>query len=63
MVGWLMERTWDGRMEAGLRIYSAGDWRNGMLLLTAAAVAGWIATLFVTETGCRNVWQEKKGVK
>lgn len=57
MVGWLMERTWDGRMEAGVRIYSAGDWRNGMLLLTAAAVAGWIATLFVRETGCRNIWK------
>jgi MFS family permease len=57
MVGWLMERSWDGRIEAGVRIYSASDWRNGLLLLTAAAVAGWIATLLVTETGCRNVWR------
>ena len=60
MVGWLMERTWDGRMDAGVRIYSATDWRNGLLLLTASAVAGWIATLFVRETGCRNVWQAKE---
>lgn len=57
MVGWLMERTWDGRMEAGVRIYAAADWRNGLLLLTAAAVAGWFATLFVRETGCRNIWK------
>ncbi len=56
-VGWLMERTWDGRMEAGVRIYSATDWRNGLLLLTAAAVAGWFATLLVTETACRNIWK------
>ena len=58
-VGWLMERTWDGRMEAGVRIYSAADWRNGMLLLTVAAVAGWLATLLVTETGCRNIWKAR----
>jgi hypothetical protein len=44
-------------MEAGVRIYSAGDWRNGMMLLTAAAISGWIATLFVRETGCRNIWK------
>ncbi|MCK9379801.1 MAG: MFS transporter [Sulfuritalea sp.] len=60
IVGWLMERTWDGRIEAGVRIYSAGDWRNGLMLLTAAAVVGWFATLLVTETGCRNIWQAEK---
>jgi MFS family permease len=60
MVGWLMERTWDGRMEAGVRIYSAAEWSNGILLLTLAAVAGWFATLLVTETGCRNVWQAQE---
>ena len=56
LVGWVMERTWDGRMEAGVRIYSAAEWKNGMLLMTLAAAAGWIATLFVKETGCRNIW-------
>ncbi len=60
MVGWIMERTWDGRMEAGVRIYSASDWRNGIMLLTASAVAGWIAMLFVRETGCRNIWKAKE---
>jgi hypothetical protein len=25
--------------------------------LTASALAGWIATLFVRETGCRNIWK------
>jgi hypothetical protein len=43
-----------------VRIYSATDWRNGLILMTAAAVAGWFATLLVTETGCRNVWQREK---
>jgi MFS family permease len=59
MVGWLMERTWDGKMDVGVRIYSATDWRNGLMLLTAAAVVGWLATLLVTETGCRNIWKTR----
>ncbi len=57
MTGWLMERTWDGRIENGVRIYSATEWHNGLLLLTAAAIVGWTATLFVRETGCRNTWK------
>lgn len=60
VVGWLMERTWDGKIEAGVRIYSAGDWRNGILLMALAAAAGWVATLFVRETGCRNIHHELK---
>lgn len=58
LTGWVMERTWDGRIENGVRIYSASDWHNGLLLLTTAAVVGWIATLFVKETGCRNIYKE-----
>jgi predicted MFS family arabinose efflux permease len=57
LTGWTMERSWDGRIENGIRIYSATDWHNGLLLISAAAVAGWLATLFVKETGCRNIWQ------
>lgn len=59
-VGWLMERTWDGRVEAGVRIYSAADWQNGLLLMTASAVAGWVAVLFVKETRCRNIWTARE---
>jgi MFS family permease len=58
LTGWIMERTWDGRMENGVRIYSAAEWHNGILLLAGAAMAGWIATLFVRETGCRNIYKE-----
>jgi hypothetical protein len=59
LTGWIMERTWDGRIENGVRIYSAAEWHNGILLLAGAAMAGWIATLFVRETGCRNIYEEK----
>ncbi len=59
-VGWLMERTWDGRVLDGVRIYSAADWHNGLLLLSLSAVSGWFALLFVRETGCRNIHHEIK---
>ncbi len=59
LTGWVMERTWDGRIEHGVRIYSAADWHNGLLLLAGSAAMGWVATLFVRETGCRNIWKEK----
>jgi len=60
LTGWIMERTWDGRLENGVRLYSSAEWHNGMLLLATAAIGGWIATWFVRETGCRNIYQAPK---
>ena len=60
LVGWVMERHWDGRVENGIRIYSAADWQDGLRVMAAAAVAGWIAALFVRETRCRNIWNGPK---
>jgi MFS family permease len=53
--GWLMERSWDGRIESGVRIYSATDWHNGLLLIASAALLGWCSLFWVRETGCRNI--------
>jgi MFS family permease len=60
LTGWVMERHWDGRIENGIRIYSAADWHNGLLLLAVSALVGWFAVLMVRETGCRNIWKENK---
>lgn len=54
--GWLMERNWDGHVENGVRIYSAAAWHRGLLLIALAALCGWVATLLVRETRCRNIW-------
>ena len=58
LVGWVMDRSWDGRVQDGVRIYAAADYANGLKLLAAAAILGWLAGLFVRETGCRNIWKE-----
>lgn len=55
LTGWVIERTWDGRIEDGVRIYAAADFRNGLLLIGAFALGGWIALWFQRETRCQNV--------
>jgi predicted MFS family arabinose efflux permease len=59
LVGWLMDRCWDGTMESGSRHYAIGDYRIGVSLLAAAAVFGLISAFFLRETGARNIWQAK----
>ena len=61
LVGWVMDRNWlatNGVMENGARLYSAGDYRVGLLLMTGAALLGCLSTLLIRETGCRNIWKE-----
>jgi hypothetical protein len=60
LVGWVMDRGWDGRIQNGVRLYAAADYANGLKLLAAAAILGWVAALFIRETGCRNIWKEEK---
>lgn len=59
LVGWAMDRSWDGTLQDGVRIYSAGNYRTALLLLFVSAILGAISALFVRETRCRNVWRAK----
>ncbi|MDD5174957.1 MAG: MFS transporter [Sterolibacterium sp.] len=61
LVGWAMDRSWlatNGTMQAGARLYSATDYRTGLLLMAGAAAFGCLASLLVRETGCRNIWKK-----
>lgn len=55
LVGWIMDRGWDGRMADGVRLYAAADHRAGVLLLFLVALAGFAGALTVRETHCRHV--------
>lgn len=55
LIGWVMDRTWDGRLVNGVRIYSAGDYHGGFLLMLGCALLGLVGALTVRETGCRNI--------
>lgn len=50
VVGWLMDRGWDGRVIDGARVYSEANYRTGFGLMAAFALAGLIGALFVRET-------------
>ncbi len=59
LVGWVMDRSWDGSMINGARLYRAADFRQGLLLMAGAAALGCAATLLLRETRCRNIWRER----
>ena len=59
LVGWLMDRAWQGDMVAGVRVYDLAAWRGGLVAVTACAVLGATASWWIRETGCRNIWQRQ----
>ncbi len=55
LFGWIADKTWDGRVVDGIRIYAPADYHNGLLLMLGFAVFGLLSTFFVRETYCRNI--------
>jgi hypothetical protein len=41
------------------RAHVSGDWRLGIAVLFAFALIGWLCTLLLTETHCRNIYQDR----
>lgn len=56
-VGLVMDLGWDGSIVDGVRRYSVDNFRYGIALLASFSALGLAASLFLRETGCRNVWQ------
>lgn len=57
LVGWVMDASWNGQMQDGVRLYAAADFHNGLMLLAGAAWMGAAAAWLLRETGCRNIWR------
>ncbi len=49
LIGWLLDRSWDGTMLAGARVYAADAYRSAFIVLVAAAAAGFALSFFVRE--------------
>jgi predicted MFS family arabinose efflux permease len=60
LFGWMIELHWDGRMEAGVRLFTPDDFGRGMALMLGTATIGWLACWFIKETGCRNIHETLK---
>lgn len=57
IVGLIMDRGWDGAVVAGVRQYAPDTFTPALALLAAIAVSGTLASLFLRETRCRNIWR------
>jgi len=53
-VGWVLDRAWDGSLEAGLRVYSFAAYRYGFVMMLVWLVAVMIVAGFTRETHCRQ---------
>lgn len=57
LFGWAMDLHWVGSVSStGARLYTAADYNAGLLLLTATAAIGAVASWRIRETRCRNIW-------
>lgn len=56
-VGFVMDLGWDGTVVDGVRQYAHDTFLLGIGLIAACALLGTVASLFVRETGCRNIWK------
>lgn len=55
LVGWVLDGGWKGQMIAGARVYDAEAYRHALAILVVGVVVGFVCTLFVRETKCRQI--------
>lgn len=55
LVGWVMDLGWDGKVFAGVRVYSAANYQVGLTILFLFALAGLVGALKSRETFCKHV--------
>ena len=61
LTGAMLDARWTGLVAAGARVYPPEAYRAVFILCLGLALGGLVAAFFVTETRCRNVWQERRG--
>jgi len=55
LVGWVMDRGWDGKVVEGARVYAAHNYQTGLSIMLAFAVLGLWGAWGIRETHCRYV--------
>jgi len=54
-VGWMLDRRWNGVVDAGVRIYDPAAYQAGFALMFGAAALACIVLLFARESHCRQM--------
>jgi MFS family permease len=58
LFGYLADRTWDGTIENGIRIYALTDYHQGFMAMLFFALVALIAGFVIKETNCRNIYTQ-----
>jgi hypothetical protein len=53
-IGWVLDRHWQGLMDAGVRIYGIGAYRSAFALIMVWMLVSWFLIFFTRETYCRQ---------
>jgi MFS family permease len=60
LLGWLLDLGWTGAMVAGARVYEPATYRAALSVLVAGAAVGFLCTLLVRETYCRQAQVDER---
>ena len=63
LVGWVMDKAWNGQMLDGARIYTPENYQAGLAVMFAFALIGLIGACFIRETYCRYQSDAELGSK
>jgi MFS family permease len=55
LIGWLLDSNWDGAMQAGARIYDAGNYSTAFFSLLVVNFAALAGAMLLRETHCRQL--------
>jgi MFS family permease len=53
IVGWLLDRNWNGEMLDGVRIYSPENFQSALIVLPLGLIAAFVIMFFLRETRCQ----------
>lgn len=54
MIGWVLDRRWDGQLNLGARVYDEVAFQQAFLVLVMAAILSVLCAWFVKETWCQQ---------
>lgn len=54
LIGWLLEKNWDGLLENGLPVYSVTDFHSALIVLLCSLVAALFVACGIKETYCQR---------
>jgi len=55
VMGWVLDRNWDGTMESGIKVYHLGAYQSAFSLMMIWSILAAVLICFTTETHCRQM--------